>query len=68
MKKVFKVADIHKLLKQVNQGEISYSRMVEMMNETINETNKGWMQEMGEEIVKLQSENSELKERIKKEN
>ncbi|HAH37772.1 MAG TPA: hypothetical protein DCL81_15060 [Algoriphagus sp.] len=68
MKKVFKVADIHKLLKQVNQGEISYSRMVEIMNETINETNKGWMQEMGEEIVKLQSENSELKERIKKEN
>ena len=64
MKKVFKVADIHKLLKQVNQGEISYSRMVEIMNET----NKGWMQEMGEEIVKLQSENSELKERIKKEN
>lgn len=33
MKKVFKVADIHELLKQVNQGEISYSRMVEIMNE-----------------------------------
>lgn len=33
MKKVFKVADIHELLKQVHQGEISYSRMVEIMNE-----------------------------------
>lgn len=33
MKKVFKVADIHELLKQVSLGEISYSRMVEIMNE-----------------------------------
>jgi len=32
-RQIFKVADIHKLLNQVNTGEISYSRMVEIMNE-----------------------------------
>ena len=33
MKKVFIVADIKDLEKQVSSGEISYSRMVEIMNE-----------------------------------
>ena len=33
MKKVFKVADIRELERKVSLGEISYSRMVEEMNE-----------------------------------
>ena len=36
MEKVFKVADIRKLERQVTSGEISYSRMVEIMNEMSN--------------------------------
>ena len=32
MDKVFKVADIRKFEQQVAKGEISYSRMVELMN------------------------------------
>ena len=36
MEKVFKVADIRKLEQQVTTGEISYSRMVEIMNEMSN--------------------------------
>ncbi len=36
MRKIFKVADIKKLEKQVSKGEISYSRMVEIMNEMSN--------------------------------
>lgn len=33
MEKVFKVADIRKFEQQVTKGDISYSRMVELMNE-----------------------------------
>jgi len=33
MEKVFKIADIRKLDKQYQDGEISYTRMVELMNE-----------------------------------
>ena len=33
MKKVFKVADIREMQKQVSNGVISFSRMVEIMNE-----------------------------------
>lgn len=36
MNKIFKVADIRKLEQQVSKGEISYSRMVEIMNEMSN--------------------------------
>lgn len=36
MIKVFKVADIHRLIKQVSNEEITYSRMVEIMNEMSN--------------------------------
>jgi len=36
MKKVFRIADIRKLEQQVSKGEISYSRMVEIMNEMAN--------------------------------
>lgn len=36
MNKIFKVADIRKLEQQVSNGEISYSRMVEIMNEMAN--------------------------------
>ena len=38
MRKIFKVADIRKLEMQVNAGEISYSRMVEIMNEMANKS------------------------------
>lgn len=34
-KKIFKEADIHKLHAMLNSGEISYSRMVEIMNEMV---------------------------------
>lgn len=37
MEKVFKVADIRKLEKQVITEEISYSRMVEIMNKMCND-------------------------------
>lgn len=37
MKKVFKVAEIKVLEAQVSRGEISYSRMVEIMNERANQ-------------------------------
>lgn len=33
MEKVFKVADIRKFEQQIAKGEISYTRMVELMNE-----------------------------------
>jgi plastocyanin len=33
MEKVFRVADIRKFEQQVTKGDISYSRMVELMNE-----------------------------------
>jgi len=33
MKKVFKIADIRDLDEKVSRGEISYSRMVEILNE-----------------------------------
>lgn len=33
MKKVFKIADIRNLERQVANGEITYSRMVEILNE-----------------------------------
>ena len=36
MNKIFKVADIRKLEQQVSKGDISYSRMVEIMNEMAN--------------------------------
>lgn len=36
MKKIFKIADIRKLEQQVSNGKISYSRMVEIMNEMAN--------------------------------
>ena len=36
MNKIFKVADIRKLEQQVAKGDISYSRMVEIMNEMAN--------------------------------
>ena len=35
--KTFTVALIHDLLKQVSEGDISYSRMVEIMNERVQE-------------------------------
>lgn len=38
MKKIFKVADIKSLEKQVALGEISYSRMIEVLNEMANDS------------------------------
>jgi site-specific recombinase len=40
MDKIFKVADIHLLLKMVSKDEISYGRMVELMNEKVTESLK----------------------------
>lgn len=40
MDKLLKVADMRKLHKQMALGEISYSRMVEIINEMANEQTK----------------------------
>lgn len=67
MKKIFTVAFMRDLEKQLNKGEISYSRMVEILNETANEAIKEANDEKEKLISVLWSERSDLKHRLSNE-
>lgn len=66
MDKLLKVADMRKLHKQMALGEISYSRMVEIINEKANEQSKKAIErfkvEQAEVLLKLHAKKGTLSE------
>ncbi len=79
MRKFLIVAEMRALEKQVNLGEISYSLMIEIINEKaeeyatlklqekITETNKAWSVQCAEWMIKCEEQAKEI-ERLKGEN